>query len=122
MILEPAGAKYRTYRFSYVVKDEEENVIPPEDIDDDLREEICDQFDHSGMLRGFSDSDAIFSLKMHIADNRYVDITVGYFGDRESEVAPKFYEFLKKEINTGWDAYFDDDEYSLSFSAVDEAI
>ena len=118
IILEPAGAKYQTYRFSYVLKDEEEGkVVPPEDIDDELREEICDSLNTYTILAGFADTEAIFSLKMQFVDNNFVDIITGYFGDRESEVAPRFYEFLKKDLDKGWDDYIGE-EYSLIFSAV----
>ena len=118
IILEPAGAKYQTYRFSYVLKDEEEEkVVPPKDIDDELREEICDSLNTYTILTGFADTEAIFSLKMQFVDNNFVDIITGYFGDRESEVAPRFYEFLKKDLDKGWDDYIGE-EYSLIFSAV----
>ena len=137
VIFEPSDAKYQTYRFSYVVEREEyeeeeyeeeeheevEHELSPEALSDDVREALCDTFSHGEIIKNFEDKDAIFSLKMQFVDNtNFVDITTGYFGDRESEVAPKFYEYLKKEINISWDSYYDGDEYSLRFSAADDTI
>ncbi|WP_173471890.1 hypothetical protein [Eubacterium ruminantium] len=96
---EPDDVKYLTYRFAYTVLDEDGNESSEMAID---AEDIISDFNGSNLGSYFKPADAIVSMKMSIPADGVVEITTGFFGDREEEVKPVLYDFLKGQLMDGW--------------------
>ena len=125
---EPENVKYKTYRFSYILvdneaeydEDDEENddendVALTEKIKDDDKPDIIMDFNQTNLPLNFKPADAIVSMNMSFPEDGIVEITTGYFGDRENEVEPKLYEFLKGQLMDGWGEGYEYYDYVISF-------
>ena len=130
---EPENVKYKTYRFSYILvdneveydEDEEENdeengVALTETIKDDDKPDIIMDFNQTNLPLNFKPADAIVSMNMSFPEDGIVEITTGYFGDRENEVEPKLYDFLKGQLMDGWGEGYEYDDYVISFKEISE--
>ncbi len=108
VIFEPEGVKYQTYRFSYILENEDGKYDATVKLDESRKEDIIMYFDHTNLKSKFEPVDAIVSIKMDFPAEGIAEITTGYFGDRASEVETVLYDFLKKELIG--DSYVEDDE------------
>ena len=132
---EPENVKYKTYRFSYILvdneaeydEDDEENddenddendVALTEKIKDDDKPDIIMDFNQTNLPMSFKPADAIVSMNMSFPEDGIVEITTGYFGDRENEVEPKLYEFLKGQLMDGWGEGYEYYDYVISFKEL----
>ena len=98
VICEPEGVKYQTYRFSYILENEDGNYDATVKLDESRKEDIIMYFNHTNLKSQFRPVDAIVSIKMNFPSDGIAEITTGYFRDRASEVEATLYDFLKKEL------------------------
>ena len=124
----PENVKYLTYRFSYILVESEEeeedddaltetikvNAIN-EAIKDNDKPDIIMDFNQTNLPCHFKPADAIVSMNMSFPEDGIVEITTGYFGDRENEVEPKLYDFLKGQLMDGWGESYEYYDYVISF-------
>ena len=75
-------------------------------------------FNQTNLPLNFKPADAIVSMNMSFPEDGIVEITTGYFGDRENEVEPKLYEFLKGQLMDGWGEGYEYYDYVISFKEL----
>ena len=121
VLCEPENVKYKTYKFSYILVEHEDYE---DDEDDEDNEELAEtvivpdkqnmimSFENSNPAKYFKPADAILSMKMSFPEEGIVEITTGYFGEREKDVEPTLYDFLKSQQIDVWD---EDCEYTVGF-------
>lgn len=130
VICEPEGVKYQTYRFSYILEDEDGNYDATVKLDESRKEDIIMYFNHTNLKFQFRPVDAIVSMTMDFPAEGIAEITTGYFGDRASEVETALYDFLKKELigdsyvededdeDEEYETYNEYSEYGISFKEM----
>lgn len=113
----PENVKYKTFKFPYYLKNEEgeKGDIQLLESDELLKKEICESFEEANIAFRYPDGDAIVSLSMKFAEPGFVEITAGYFGDREQIIEGSLNEFLYRELSQEWGEDFCVDEYYLTF-------
>ena len=125
VLCEPENVKYRTYRFSYILVEREDDEYDEDDEDNEElaetvivpdKQDMIMSFEHSNPAINFKPADAIVSMKMSFPEEGIAEITVGYFGEREKEVEPKLYDFLKNQHIDGWGENY---EYVFSFRELE---
>ena len=114
----PENVKYLTYRFSYILVDLEGEDALTETIKDNDKPDIIMDFNQTYLPLNFKPSDAIVSMNMNFPEDGIVEITTGYFGDRENEVEPKLYDFLKGQLMDGWGEGYEYGNYVVSFKEL----
>lgn len=114
----PENVKYLTYRFSYILVDLEGEDALSETIKDNDKPDIIMDFNQTYLPLNFKPSDAIVSMNMNFPEDGIVEITTGYFGDRENEVEPKLYDFLKGQLMDGWGEGYEYGNYVVSFKEL----
>lgn len=97
----PENVKYRTFRFAYCLRNEEDEQIEISSLDEASKYEICRDFDEKNIAFNYAEGSAIVSLEMKFIEEGNVEITAGYFGDREQDINDTLYEFLKNQLKTG---------------------
>ena len=119
VICEPENVKYRTYKFSYKLIDYEGNDVLNETIDDSDKQDIIMNFDYSNPAKYFKPADAIVSMKMSFPEEGIVEITAGYFGDREKDVEPALYDFLKGQLMDGWGEGYEYNNFVVDYRELE---
>jgi hypothetical protein len=114
----PENVKYLTYRFSYILVDSKGEDALTETIKDNDKPDIIMDFAQTNMPYIFKPADAIVSMNMSFPEDGIVEITTGYFGDRENEVEPKLYDFLKGQLMDGWGEGYEYGDYVISFKEL----
>ncbi|SCX86579.1 hypothetical protein SAMN02910370_00427 [Lachnospiraceae bacterium XPB1003] len=114
----PENVKYLTYRFSYILVDLEGEDALSETIKDNDKPDIIMDFNQTYLPLNFKPSDAIVSMNMNFPEDGIVEITTGYFGDRENEVEHKLYDFLKGQLMDGWGEGYEYGNYVVSFKEL----
>ena len=114
----PENVKYLTNRFSYILVDLEGEDALTETIKDNDKPDIIMDFNQTNLPLNFKPADAIVSMNMNFPEDGIVEITTGYFGDRENEVEPKLYDFLKSQLMDGWGEGYEYGNYVVSFKEL----
>ena len=114
----PENVKYLTNRFSYILVDLEGEDALSETIKDNDKPDIIMDFNQTYLPLNFKPSDAIVSMNMNFPEDGIVEITIGYSGDRENEVEPKLYDFLKSQLMDGWGEGYEYGNYVVSFKEL----
>ena len=114
----PENVKYLTYRFSYILVDLEGEDALTETIKDSDKPDIIMDFNQTNLPLNFKPADAIVSMNMNFPEDGIVEITTGYFGDRENEVEPELYDFLKGQLMDGWGESYEYGNYVVSFKEL----
>lgn len=119
VLCEPENVRYKKCRFSYNLVDYDGDDVLTETLDEDDKQEIIMHFDYDNLAAHFKPADAIVSMKMSFPEDGIVEITTGYFGDREKEVEPALYNFLKGQLMDGWGEGYEYGDFVISFRESD---